>query len=181
MRCRATDVSWVLRKGVSELVSAIEEPTHDPGSPEATDASRSVLSKVPEAILVLHEGVIVFANPAACALTGRTSADLQDLAISELVPGWQKSEAFEALCLRPGDSVLPVEVRTASDGNSCIVTLRDASAIVAGREAEEARFQANALYQSMIEQIPAIVYVDEGGAGTTYVSPQIETIFGVSA
>ncbi len=162
-------------------MSAIEEPTHDPGSPEATRASRSVLSKVPEAILVLQEGVIVFANPAACALTSRTSADLQDLAISELVPGWQKSEAFEALCLRPGDSVLPVEVRTASDGNSCIVTLRDASAIVAGREAEEARFQANALYQSMIEQIPAIVYVDEGGAGTTYVSPQIETIFGVSA
>ncbi len=180
LRWRATDASWVPLKGVAGLVSAIEEPTHDPGSPEA-QAFRSVLSKVPEAILVLQDGVIVFANPAACALTGRTSADLQDLAIGEVVTGWRKSEAFEALCLRPGDSSLPVEVRTASDGNSCIVTLRDASAIVAGREAEEARFHANALYQSMIEQIPAIVYVDEGGAGTTYVSPQIETIFGVSA
>ena len=45
-------------------VSAIQKPTDDPGSPEAL-AARSVLSKVPEAILVLLDGVISFANPAA--------------------------------------------------------------------------------------------------------------------
>ena len=168
------------KNGEGGFVSAIEKPIHGPASPEE-QASDSILAKVPEAILVLQDGVIIFANSAAADLTGRAPADLLDRPVSELIPEWAESDVFEAFCLRPDGSELPVEVRIASDGDTRIVALHDASAIVAGRQAEEARFQAEALYQSMIEQIPAIVYVDEGGQGTSYVSPQIETIFGVTA
>ena len=163
----------------ARIVSAIQKPTADPPSP--APQADLILAKVPQAILVLIDGVIVFANAAAGDLTGHAPADLLDLPVRELIPAWASDDVFEALCVRSDASELPVEVRVAGDGHSQIVALRDASALVAGREAEEARFHAEALYRSMIEQIPAVVYVVEGGEGHTYVSPQVETIFGVSA
>jgi PAS domain-containing protein len=60
------------------------------------------------------------------------------------------------------------------------VAIRDARALIAGREPEAALTEAEARYRSLVEQIPAVVYADDGEA-TTYVSPQIEQILGVSA
>jgi diguanylate cyclase (GGDEF)-like protein/PAS domain S-box-containing protein len=156
------------------------QPERTPGS-KPLEGVDSILANAPQPILVLREGAVVYANVDTRRLTGRESDELLGLPIRDLVPAWREEEVFEALCVRPDGSELPVEVRVSTDGDAQIVALRDASAMVAGREAEEARFQAQALYQSMIEQIPAIVYVDEGGDGTSYVSPQIETIFGVTA
>ncbi len=159
-------------------MSAIEKPARPSASLEEADA---ILGKVPEAILVLRQDVIVFANPAAAELTGRSPSALSDLPVLELIPGWLDENAFEATCVHSDGSELPVQVRVATDGHSRIASLRDATALVEAREAEEARFHAEAMYRSLVEQIPAIVYVDEGGEGTNYVSPQIETIFGVTA
>ena len=36
-------------------------------------------------------------------------------------------------------------------------------------------------YQAMVEQVPAVTYVDVAGKGATYVSPQVESILGVTA
>jgi PAS domain S-box-containing protein len=49
------------------------------------------------------------------------------------------------------------------------------------RAALEARGDTERRYQSMVEQVPAVTYVDVAGVGSTYVSPQIETILGVTA
>jgi diguanylate cyclase (GGDEF)-like protein/PAS domain S-box-containing protein len=59
------------------------------------------------------------------------------------------------------------------------VSLRDARELLAGREAEIALAEAEARYRSLVEQIPAIVYADDG-TSTSYVSPQIEAILGVT-
>ena len=141
----------------------------------------SLLGAVPEAIVVVSEGIIRQANPAAEVLTHSEGGGLVGRAILDLLPGWRADAEmgipFETVCLLPDGKELPLQVRlgpAAGSPPARIAALRDARALVAGREAE-------ALYRSLVEQIPAIVYVDHGGEGTTFVSPQIETIFGVTA
>ena len=65
------------------------------------------------------------------------------------------------------------------DASTSIVAIHDARAVIAGREAEAALTEAEARYRSLVEQIPAVVYADDGDV-TTYVSPQIQQILGVS-
>jgi diguanylate cyclase (GGDEF)-like protein/PAS domain S-box-containing protein len=79
--------------------------------------------------------------------------------------------------------MLPVELRlrpVPDDPSTAIVAITDASALIAGREAEVARAEAEQRYQVLVEQIPAIVYIDKEGTGTVYVSPQIRPILGVT-
>ena len=60
-----------------------------------------------------------------------------------------------------------------------VVTLRDVTALQAGREAQ---FEAEAKYQSLVEQIPAVVYLDpvSEDADSIYVSPQVTNLLGIS-
>ena len=60
-----------------------------------------------------------------------------------------------------------------------MVAVRDARELIAGREAAVALVEAEARYRSLVEQIPAVVYADDGNV-TEYVNPQIEEILGVS-
>jgi diguanylate cyclase (GGDEF)-like protein/PAS domain S-box-containing protein len=60
-----------------------------------------------------------------------------------------------------------------------VVTVRDARELLAGREAAAALVEAEARYRSLVEQIPAVVYSDNGLV-TDYVNPQIEDILGVT-
>ena len=62
---------------------------------------------------------------------------------------------------------------------STLVSVRDARALIAGRDAEQALTEAELRYRSLVEQIPAVVYADDGER-TFYVSPQIRDILGVS-
>ena len=59
-----------------------------------------------------------------------------------------------------------------------VVTLRDASELQAGREA---RFEAEAKYRALVEQIPAVVYLDpvDEDSDSIYVSPQVVTLLGI--
>ena len=59
-----------------------------------------------------------------------------------------------------------------------MITLRDASELRAGREA---RFEAEAKYRALVEQIPAVVYLDpiDENSDSIYVSPQVVTLLGV--
>jgi diguanylate cyclase (GGDEF)-like protein/PAS domain S-box-containing protein len=60
-----------------------------------------------------------------------------------------------------------------------VVTLRDVSDLHAGREA---RFEAEAKYRALVEQIPAVVYLDpvDEDQDSIYVSPQVVQLLGVS-
>ncbi len=67
----------------------------------------------------------------------------------------------------------------AFDGRECaIFQIAD---LTSQRRAEAARSAAEAQYQALVEQIPAVVYTESlGDTGTyTYISPQAESIFGV--
>ncbi|MEA2527544.1 MAG: hypothetical protein QOF73_4771 [Thermomicrobiales bacterium] len=56
--------------------------------------------------------------------------------------------------------------------------------VTARKQAEAARAAAEAMYRTLVEQLPAVVYVDtpsETGSVLHYVSPQIEQLIGYSA
>jgi diguanylate cyclase (GGDEF)-like protein/PAS domain S-box-containing protein len=55
-------------------------------------------------------------------------------------------------------------------------------AAIGRHRAEEARLEADVRYRALVEQIPAIVYVDvvDESMSTSYVSPQIRTLLGVT-
>jgi len=136
-----------------------------------------VFDVVPEALLVVGRGQVLQANAAAIALSGHDPRGQQ---ITDLIQGWSLSEEpFEASLQRTGAEALPVEVRLNPAGDRLAVSIRDARELMAGRQAVEQLFEAEARYRSLVEQIPAVVYADHG-EDTLYVSPQIEQILGVT-
>jgi len=147
---------------------------------EGFDPARSFAAG-PEALLVLHGYRVAGASERANELIAR---DLTGSDVRTAIPGWpedlDQAEPFEAV-LRVNGEDLPIEVRVRPlpDGY-VIVSIRDARALIAGREAQALLVEAEQKYRSLVEQIPAIVYSDDG-AFTNYVSPQIEQILGVTA
>ena len=135
----------------------------------------------PEALLVLRGFRVMDASQSASELIAR---DLTGSDIRTAIPGWPEdpdpSAPFDAV-LRVNDEDLPIEVRARSLPDGLVVaSIRDARALIAGREAQALLVAAEQKYRSLVEQIPAVVYSDDG-ARTTYVSPQIEEILGVTA
>ena len=153
---------------------------HEPGSLEAALGADRLFAAAPEALFVLRGGEVVLANEQAVDLVGR---DATGHPLQELLSGWADHAAdapFEASVTRADGSALPVEVRVRRlDAETEIVAVRDARQLIAGRDAAVALTEAEARYRSLVEQIPAVVYADDG-AITTYVSPQIEQILGVT-
>jgi diguanylate cyclase (GGDEF)-like protein/PAS domain S-box-containing protein len=151
----------------------------DRARPETVGTER-LFAAAPEALLVLRGTTVELANERAVALLGVDPTGRQ---VDELIPGWVEGAnaavPFETT-LRTADEGLAGEVRVQRlDDTRSIVAIRDARALIAGREAEQALSQAEERYRSLVEQIPAVVYADDGEV-TTYVSPQIEDILGVS-
>ncbi len=147
----------------------------------------SLLEATPECLVVAaSDGQIVFANAHAERLTGFTRVELvgkpvELLIASELIEG-APGTRFESICRRADGTEVPVEVHLGTiDGPErfIVVTLRDASDLQAGREA---RYEAEAKYRALVEQIPAVVYLDpvDENADSIYVSPQVTQLLGVS-
>ncbi len=146
-------------------------PTHD------VAAEVALLLAAPEALLGVRDGVIAASNRRADAMAGRSLAGRP---LDEVVPTWQPLVGTSVASLtRDGMEPLPVSitVEPAGDDGLVVCLLRD---VGQADEAEVARKEAEARYQTLVEQIPAVVYIDVEGRGTTYVSPQVERILGVS-
>ena len=154
---------------------------HDPCSLDETVGADRLFAAAPEALLVVREGAVTQANELAVELLGN---DPTGGSIEDLLPGWAAHAEgdFEDELVRPtGPPTLPVEVRVRHLGDGvAFASIRDARRLIAGRDAAVALTEAEARYRTLVEQIPAVVYSDDG-AHTTYVSPQIEEILGVSA
>jgi diguanylate cyclase (GGDEF)-like protein/PAS domain S-box-containing protein len=159
-----------------------------PGSTGADDLTPgsatgdALLAALPEAVIAVRQGAIVFANERANAMLG----EVVGASVTDRLPGWAEGMATLETVL-PLDAAMPrlpvqVSVRLAetADGPVLVAVVRDARDLQALRDAEVARMAAEARYQGLIEQIPAVVYADEGGEETTYVSPQIREILGVT-
>ncbi|MGZ8579830.1 MAG: putative bifunctional diguanylate cyclase/phosphodiesterase [Actinomycetota bacterium] len=135
----------------------------------------------PEAAFVLGDGRIEWVNERLVQLLGHdpTGSDVE-----ATIPDWREGldaeVPFEASLRCPSGSSLPVELRPRSlGGDRAIVSVRDARDLLAGREAQAALAEAEFRYRSLVEQIPAVVYADNGDV-TQYVNPQIEEILGVT-
>ena len=88
----------------------------------------------------------------------------------------------ETRCRRREGEPLPIELHLGVvelPHQMLVVTLRDATELVEGREAT---FEAEAKYRALVEQIPAVVYLDpvDEGSDSIYVSPQVTTLLGIS-
>ena len=100
------------------------------------------------------------------------AADILDL---------QPSTGVESVCRTSTGGDVPVQVQVGRvDGSEplLIVTVRDATDLQAGREA---KFEAEAKYRALVEQIPAVVYLDpvDENSDSIYVSPQVVTLLGI--
>jgi len=135
----------------------------------------------PEALFVLRADRIEAVNARFVELLG---ADPTGDGVRAVIPEWRDGASvatpFEAELCCPEGSTLAVEIRVRpTDGERQIVSVRDARELIAGREASVALIEAEARYRSLVEQIPAVVYADDGQV-TSYVNPQIEHILGVT-
>jgi diguanylate cyclase (GGDEF)-like protein/PAS domain S-box-containing protein len=134
----------------------------------------------PEALFVLRGDEIVRTNEAALALVGR---DVRGRSVADVIAGWSPSgdpSSLEGMLRKNDGNELPVEVRIRRiDDETSIISVRDARELLAGRAAVTRLYEAEARYRSLVEQVPAVVYADQGDV-TTYVSPQIEAILGVT-
>ena len=146
----------------------------------------SLLEATPECLVVTRtDGRIVFANHRVERLTGFGRDELVGRSVELLVAAelldLETGVSIEALCRTSGGGTVPVEVHVGRiDGPEqlIVVTLRDATELQAGREA---RFEAEAKYRALVEQIPAVVYLDpvDEDSDSIYVSPQVVTLLGI--
>jgi diguanylate cyclase (GGDEF)-like protein/PAS domain S-box-containing protein len=147
----------------------------------------SLLEATPECLVVAHaDGRIVFANHHVEALTGFSRDELLDRPVDGLIATDPREQAagtsVETVCHDRDGRGIPVEVHVgAIEGveRYLVVTLRDMTELQAGREA---RFEAEAKYRTLVEQIPAVVYLDpvDENQDSIYVSPQVTDLLGIT-
>jgi diguanylate cyclase (GGDEF)-like protein/PAS domain S-box-containing protein len=156
------------------------------GLPALLDAG-SFLEATPECLVVAAaDGRIVFANRRLEELTGFSGDDLVGEPVERLLPAElllvESTARFETHCHTAGGTDVPVEVHLGTierPERLLVVTIRDTTELLRGREAT---FEAEAKYRSLVEQIPAVVYLDpvSEDSDSIYVSPQVHGLIGVT-
>ena len=147
----------------------------------------SLLEATPECLVVAHaDGRIVFANHHVEALTGFSRDELVDRPVDGFIATDPREQAagtsVETVCHDRDGRAIPVEVHVGAMEEVeryLVVTLRDMTELQAGREA---RFEAEAKYRTLVEQIPAVVYLDpvDENKASIYVSPQVTDLLGIA-
>ena len=146
----------------------------------------SLLEATPECLVVAHaDGRIVFANHHARGADRLLPRGAGRQARRAAARGRVRDRAGRRRAWRPSAPItkaatIPVEVHVGSIEGAerfLVVTLRDMTELQAGREA---RFEAEAKYRTLVEQIPAVVYLDpvDENQDSIYVSPQVTDLLG---
>ncbi|MGZ4131796.1 MAG: putative bifunctional diguanylate cyclase/phosphodiesterase [Actinomycetota bacterium] len=149
--------------------------------------AHALLEATPECLIVAaQDGRIVDANARAEALTGFTRSELVgkhvELLLAAHLDDAATSAVLETRCRRADGEDLPVELHVGAVQDPeplLVVTIRD---ITERLDAREARFEAEAKYRSLVEHIPAVVYLDpvDEDSRSIYVSPQVEDLLGIT-
>ena len=146
--------------GLEETGPEVRSPRHltdliEPGS---------LLEATPECLVVARsDGLIVYANRHAEELTGFSRDELVGSSIELLIAAdlleLPAGSRIEATCRRAGLAPIPIHAHVGTlevPEPLLVVALRDVSELQAGREAA---FEAEAKYRSLVEHIPAVVYL----------------------
>ncbi|MEI6085651.1 MAG: PAS domain S-box protein, partial [Verrucomicrobiota bacterium] len=156
---------------------------------------RSFFEHSPDAIFVeTLTGDVLDVNAAACRLHGLRREELIGMNVVDLVPADQRDRVrqsfpdlahaagrtLEGKSLHADGRIMSVELRVNcldyAGQPALLLHVRD---ITDRKLAEEQLRQVETRYRTLVEQLPAITYVAEFGAGQwIYVSPQIETLLG---
>jgi diguanylate cyclase (GGDEF)-like protein/PAS domain S-box-containing protein len=149
--------------------------------------AHALLEATPECLIVAaRDGRIVDANARAEALSGFTRAELVGKHVELLLAAHLDDAApgavLESRCRQADGGELPVEVHVGAIDEPeplLVLTIRD---ITQRLDADEARFEAEAKYRSLVEHIPAVVYLDpvDEDSRSIYVSPQVEDLLGIT-
>ena len=180
------------QQGVRESMSPRSAKTEDARDAGLAHLARliepgSLLEATPECLVVaLADGRIVFANHHIERLTAYPADELVGEPVDSLLDADLEAvpagTRLETTCRRRDGDAFPVEVHVGRiegpERPLMVVTLRDVSELLAGREA---RFEAEAKYRALVEQIPAVVYLDpiDENQGSIYVSPQVIDLLGI--
>jgi len=149
--------------------------------------SGALLEATPECLVVAAEdGRILYANRNAEELTGFTRHELIGKHIEMLVAAnvLEAGEGVrtESVCRTAEGEPIAVEVHVGSihePEHLLVVTLRDMTELQRGRAH---LFEAEAKYRSLVEHIPAVVYLDPVNEDelSMYVSPQVHDLLGIT-
>jgi PAS domain S-box-containing protein len=147
------------------------------------------------------EGRFVDVNRQACESLGYTREELLSMSVADVEAGYEQGSlqklwrqiasgqprTLEGVHRRKDGSTFPVEIRVgvfqAEERPLMLALVRDISG---RREAEERIRETEARYRTLVEQIPAVTYIQEpiesdNPKAITYMSPQYEAMLGYPA
>lgn len=170
---------------------------------ESEERYRQLIDTLPEAIIIHQQGTIVFINSAAIALLGAQNA--RDLVghhlfsfipfdhLSPVHPGTKRgpeerkiSTYIEEKATRLDGTILDIEVTSlpVSYGGkpAGMLVVSDITERTERKRVERELQQAEEKFRLLVEQIPAITYIDtvDEISSTLYMSPQVDPLLGYS-
>lgn len=158
---------------------------------------RRLFDSVTDAIYIQNaDGVFLDVNEGAVRMYGYTREELIGMTPEDVsAPGRNdmekvgrhiqlaiqgEAQQFEFWGRRKDGEIFPKNVRVAKGsyfGNDVLIVF--AEDITERKKAEEALRTAEARYRTLVEHLPAVVYIDSADEyKTTYISPQIEALIG---
>ena len=207
MRAGARD--YVSKENLARLAPAIERELRETADRrehakaaeelrESEDRFRRLVEQAADAMLVYDlEGNFVDANRSACEALGYTREELLGMSMSDVEVGeaagelgrlWEETSVggprtLETLYRRRDGTTFPVEARVGvfeRGGRPLVLAL--ARDVTERKEAERRLEEAETRFRTLVEQIPAITYIQspEGKKQMEYVSPQLEDVLGYS-
>ncbi len=165
---------------------------------ESEDLNRVIVEQVADGVYIFDAQTmnVVEVNDSLCRLLGYEASDLRGRSVYDLIAhakesvdanrdavlGEGRTELGEREYRRKDGSPATFEVgvgKVSHDGRQAVcVVVRD---VTEGREMEAKLREAEERYRTLVEQIPAIIYVEDIETNVTlYDSPQIEDILGYS-